>query len=55
VKWRETMTDLNEVRNAVAHSDDVKLAVVKQKQPLNLATFKSGGDLSTVPHLTWTE
>ncbi|WP_169541919.1 hypothetical protein [Nocardia jiangxiensis] len=39
-KWRETMTDLNEVRNAVAHSDDAKLAVVKQKQPLNLATFR---------------
>lgn len=40
VKWHETMTDLNAVRNAVAHSDDAKLAMVKQKHPLNLATFK---------------
>jgi hypothetical protein len=39
-KWRTTLENLNGVRNAVAHSDAAKLAAVKQKQPLNLATFK---------------
>ncbi len=39
-KWRDTTTDLNEVRNAVAHSDDAKIVVVKQKHSLNLATFR---------------
>lgn len=39
-KWHDTMTDLNEVRNAVAHSDDAKIAAVKKKQSLNLATFQ---------------
>jgi hypothetical protein len=31
---------LNDVRNAVAHSDSAKLAAVKRLQPLTLATFR---------------
>jgi hypothetical protein len=40
-KWNNTIDDLNDVRNAVAHSDGAKLAEVRHKQPLSLATFRN--------------
>jgi hypothetical protein len=39
-KWTQTLGDLNEVRNAVAHSDRAKLAAVRNRNPLTLATFR---------------
>jgi len=40
-RWNQVLERLNEVRNAVAHSDNAKLAEVKRAQPLTLATFRS--------------
>lgn len=39
-KWNEVLKRLNDVRNAVAHSDSAKLAQVRRVQPLTLATFR---------------
>jgi hypothetical protein len=39
-KWNTTMDDLNQVRNAVAHSHEAKITEVRRKHPLSLATFK---------------
>jgi hypothetical protein len=42
---------LNEVRNAVAHSDSAKLQQVKRLQPLTLATFRRWrGSLNTAAY-----
>lgn len=38
--WNQTLGDLNEVRNVVAHSDRAKLAAVRNRNPLTLATFR---------------
>lgn len=47
-KWNTVLERLNDVRNAVAHSDSGKLAEVKRLQPLTLATFRRWrGSLST--------
>lgn len=40
-KWRSVLERLNDVRNAVAHSDAAKLAHIKQTQPLNFSVFRS--------------
>jgi hypothetical protein len=40
-KWNSTLESLNDVRNAVAHSDAVKLADVRAQQPLTLRTFRA--------------
>ncbi|ORW09450.1 hypothetical protein AWC16_16695 [Mycolicibacter longobardus] len=40
-KWNKMLANLNDVRNAVAHSDSAKLAVVRERQPLTLRTFRS--------------
>lgn len=39
-KWNATLDKLNDVRNAIAHSDGDKLTQVRGKQPLSLKTFK---------------
>lgn len=39
-RWNRVLERLNQVRNAVAHSDTVKLAQAKQAQPLTLTTFR---------------
>jgi hypothetical protein len=47
-KWNTVLERLNDVRNAVAHSDSAKLAEVKRLQPLTLATFRRWrGSLNT--------
>jgi hypothetical protein len=47
-KWNTVLERLNDVRNAVAHSDNAKLAEVKRLQPLTLATFRRcRGSLNT--------
>lgn len=39
-KWNQVLERLNDVRNAIAHSNNAKLAEVKRHQPLTLATFR---------------
>lgn len=39
-KWNTVLERLNDVRNAIAHSDSAKLEEVKRLQPLTLATFR---------------
>ena len=47
-KWNKVLERLNDVRNAIAHSDNAKLAQVKATQPLTLATFRRWrGSLNT--------
>ena len=40
-RWNAVLEDLNNVRNAVAHSDETKLAIVRTQQPLTLRTFRT--------------
>lgn len=40
-RWNDTLENLNDVRNAVAHSDAAKLADVRARQPLTFRTFRS--------------
>ena len=40
-KWNTVLERLNEVRNAVAHSDSAKLVAVRNQQPLTLVTFRN--------------
>jgi hypothetical protein len=47
-KWNTVLERLNDVRNAVAHSDPAKFEQVKRLQPLTLATFRRWrGSLNT--------
>ncbi|WP_179468431.1 hypothetical protein [Mycolicibacterium vinylchloridicum] len=39
-KWNSVLDRLNDVRNAIAHSDAVKLQQIRATQPLTLATFR---------------
>ncbi|MFC8046028.1 hypothetical protein [Nocardia sp. NPDC057353] len=39
-QWNSTLTALNEVRNAVAHSDGAKLREARRSHPLHLGTFR---------------
>ncbi|MDD4866602.1 MAG: hypothetical protein PHQ28_05580 [Mycobacterium sp.] len=40
-RWNYILENLNDVRNAVAHSDAAKLADVRAQQPLTLRTFRA--------------
>ena len=40
-RWNSILKSLNDVRNAVAHSDSAQLAHVRARQPLTLRTFRS--------------
>lgn len=39
-RWNAVVENLNDVHNAVAHSDETKLANVRTQQPLTLRTFR---------------
>lgn len=39
--WNATLEDLNAVRNAIAHSDEAKLVVVRARHPLTLRTYRT--------------
>jgi hypothetical protein len=50
-KWNTVLDRLNDVTNAVAHSDSAKLVAVKRLQPLTLATFRRWrGSLNTAAY-----
>lgn len=50
-KWHTVLDRLNDVRNAIAHSDSAKLEQVKRLQPLTLATFRRWrGSLNTAAY-----
>lgn len=40
LRWKVVLDRLNQVRNAVVHSDSAKLAEAKRAQPLTLTTFR---------------